>query len=60
MTKLVQVRQWLHENRIVTELAKKLSTSMAIENLSSAQTSPPPVYYSEPDKSIRYRFTSFP
>jgi hypothetical protein len=55
----VQIRQWLHEKRIVTELAKKLSTSMAIEDSSSAQNSPLPVYYPEPEKSIPYPVTSF-
>jgi hypothetical protein len=59
VTKLVQVRQWLHEKSTVTELAKKLSTFMAIEDSSSAQNSPLPVYYPEPEKSIPYPFTSF-
>jgi len=59
VTKLVQVRQWLHKKRIITELAKKLSTFMAIEDSSSAENNPLLVYYPEPEKSIPYPFISF-
>jgi len=44
---------------MVTELARKLTTFMAIEVSSSAQKSPLPVYYPKPEKSIPYPFTSF-
>ena len=59
VTKLVQVGQWFHMKRTVTELANKLSTFIAIEDSCSTQNNPLPVYYPEPEKSIPYPFTSF-